>query len=261
MEENDSITGLSNLLYKVLPRSDPEDDKKKLAYINDSLFLTERILKGESIEFEYLLDLFIPELLTRFRKGQDYQRYCIRTFMLLEFLRDLGDKEDRTLIEGYDHTMNKSFEQLMEEIETTEDETLKEFFENYGHALGTAEKRAAFLEGVLAQHLMDKQRGVRGDEDSAGDAPFQKKLSNLRLNERKLKDLFPQIREYLGIYNEAGDAELRSGYPDLEATLGHYFLEAEEEGWNLDEKELRYFFMLGLSLNKAFKGDHNNGGE
>lgn len=252
IEENQSIRQLNTLIFRVLPQPDRDDSGQtdKKAFFNDALFLTEKILKAEPVKFEYLLDLFVPEIMSQFRNNEYYPVYAVRTFMFLEFLNAID------IVEGYGDTMTQDFEQLMADLETIENETLNEFFENYGHAFDTAEKRAIFLEGVLAQHLMDKQQAMRNSDD----APFRKKLSSLRLNERKLKELFPRIDDDLETYNEAGERKFRSDYTALKQTIGHYLIEADEQGWELEDTELRYYFMLGLSLNKAFKDRSNNGG-
>jgi CRISPR-associated protein Csh1 len=149
----------------------------------------------------------------------------------------------------------KSYEQIVEDLDTGENENLKEFFSDHSEAFDTPEKKAVFLEGVLAQNLMDKQRMMRETDEP----PFRKKLANLRLNSNKVKQLFPEISQTLDIYNSKAEPQYRNSYSDLRETIGHYLLLSDQNNWSISDDEISYFFTLGMSLNQVFK--NNNNGE
>jgi len=248
--EDESVKQLRNLIIRTLPQPDRDDDSgDKQAFLNELLFLTEKVLKRESVDFDHLLNIFVPEALSRFRNNEYYQRYVVRTFLFLEFLKSIE------VVNGYD-TMYDNYEELMEALENVENETLKEFLEDYKGAFGSADKRAVFLEGILAQHLMDQQMNERNSDD----APFRKKLANLRLDKKKAKRLLPKIKNHMEMYRDMSDNNY-SSYRELWETTGKYFMKADDEGWNISDDELRYYFTLGLSLNQTFKNNSHNGGE
>jgi CRISPR-associated protein Csh1 len=250
--ENESVKQLRNLIIRTLPQPDRDDGSgDKQAFLNELLFLTENVLKREGVEFDHLLNIFVPEALSRFRNNEYYQQYVVRTFLFLEFLKSIES------VTGYD-TMYDNCEELVEALENVDNETLEDFFssDKYGEAFGSSEKRAVFLEGVLAQHLMDQQMHER----DSNDAPFRKKLANLRLDEKKAKRLLPQIRNHMEIYSDMSDNNY-STYGELWEATSKYFLNAEENGWNISDDEIRYYFTLGLSLNQVFKNNSQNGGE
>jgi CRISPR-associated protein Csh1 len=116
---------------------------------------------------------------------------------------------------------------------------VKNFFEEYNEAFDTASKRAVFLEGILTKFLMDVQYANRKS------TPFRTKLYGLKLDALRIKRLFPEILEKLRDY--------KAGYPWLEEDVAKYFVEADNEGWELSKDEISYYFALGLSLGGLFK--------
>jgi CRISPR-associated protein Csh1 len=93
---------------------------------------------------------------------------------------------------------------------------------------------------VLTNFLLGLQYAKRGS------TPFRTKLHGLKLNERKVKRLLPEIIEKLRAYDVA--------YPELEELISKYFVEADENGWKISDDEISYYFALGLNLGKFFKG-------
>lgn len=246
--ESDEIKQLDTLIYRVLPKPNRDSAGNK-AFFNKAMDLTAKMLKGREIDEKGLLKSFSEEELSRFRNNDFYQQYAVRTFFFLEFLRenDLLDSEVKDTM--------KSYEQIIEDLDTEENENLKEFFSDHSEAFDTPEKKAVFLEGVLAQNLMDKQRMMRETDEP----PFRKKLANLRLDSSKIKQLFPEISQTLDIYNSKAEPQYRNSYSDLRETIGHYLLLSDQNDWSISDDEISYFFTLGMSLNQVFK--NNNNGE
>jgi len=237
LDETDQLQELNSLIYRTLPN----DYGSPEAFLNDALDLTEKILKGEEINRNRLLSLFVPEIISRFRQNANHRGYTARTFLFLNFLVELGILEDTEL---------KSYEDIMSDWNEGADEELEKFFEDFPVAFDLPEKRAVFVEGVLAQHLMDVQSRVRQSDDP----PLRKKLSGLRIDEKRARRLLPDIFHDLDAYNRKSDYYV--GYRDLRQTAATYFAEADnasENGWRIDEDDVRYYFALGLSLNRVFK--------
>ncbi len=248
--EPENLKRLDTLIYKVLPKPDRKESKyDDTKFFNKAMDLTAKILKGKKVEEKGLIKSFSEEELSRFRNNDFYQQYAVRTFFFLEFLR-----ENEILDSEVKNTM-KSYEQIIEDLDTEENENLKEFFEKHSEAFDTPEKKAVFLEGVLAQNLMDKQRMMRETDEP----PFRKKLANLRLDSAKVKQLFPEISQTLDIYNSKAEPQYRNSYSDLRETIGHYMLLSDQNSWSISDDEISYFFTLGMSLNQVFK--NNNNGE
>lgn len=116
---------------------------------------------------------------------------------------------------------------------------VEEFLKTYEQAFDTPEKKAAFLEGILAKFLLDVQYAHRKS------TPFRAKLCGLKLDEMKIKKLLPEIMEKL--------REYKAGYPWLEELVTKYLVEADDNGWNLSRDEISYYFTLGLILGGIFK--------
>jgi len=121
---------------------------------------------------------------------------------------------------------------------------IENFFKDYANAFDTPDKKATFLAGVLTRFLLDVQYANRQS------TPFRAKLYGLKLDEQRIKKLFPEIIEKL--------REYRIVYPWLEESVSKYLVETEENGWNLLKDEISYYFALGLNLGGIFK---EKGGE
>lgn len=123
-------------------------------------------------------------------------------------------------------------------------EEMENFFKNYINAFDTPVKKATFLAGVLTRFLLDVQYANRQS------SPFRSKLYGLKLDEQRVKKLFPEIIEKL--------REYRIAYPWLEGLVSKYLVETEENGWNLSKDGISYYFTLGINLGGIFK---EKGGE
>lgn len=192
------------------------------------------ILTQVPINNDFLIRSFLRELRDKHANNEDFSETIVslQSLYLLIFLYKMDLLKGGVKIE----------EKTGRTIELSE---IKEFFENYGLAFNSNSKRAAFLEGVLTKYLMDIQFKKR---DSA---PFRSKLYGLKLDERKIKKLLPQIIEKL--------REYKVSYSDLEQLTSEYLLNAENDGWDISKDEISYYFTLGLNLGGIFKvkGDEN----
>ena len=224
--DDKSDATLGGLVRDFFPRSKIEGiyDKYFLDIIGD-------MLAQRRIRLSLLMDAFSEAIRNAFRKNtrtDDWKMriLALKSLGLVLLLRRLKIVE---LGEGI----------LSSDLTESGKELFTPFFKEYGDAFGTPDKRAAFLEGVLAKYLMDVQYA---DREST---PFREKLYGLRLDERRIKKLFPEILEKL--------REYKVTYTALEQEAARAFVEAGKYGWKLSNGETSYFFALGMTLAPVFK--------
>jgi len=104
-------------------------------------------------------------------------------------------------------------------------------------------KKALFLEGVLAQYLMNIQYQERSS------TPFRSRLNGLKIDEKVAKRLLPEMINKLEEYG-------KNYYRNLEKILGEYMLQANFKKYSVDE--LSYYFTLGMVLADHFKINEEN---
>jgi CRISPR-associated protein Csh1 len=196
------------------------------------------ILGAQRIEENYLIQAFIREIRKKFMENENWSArlLTLKSIYLLDFLAhmDLINLRERP---------ERGSEKEVFVMEKKEDksERVESFFEDFSEALDTSGKKAVFLEGVLASLLMNVQYAEKKS------TPFRSKLHGLKLNQRKVKKLLPEVMEKLASY-EAFQ------YKWLEKLVSKFFVEADQNGWSLSDDEISYYFTLGLNLGSLFKG-------
>ena len=78
-----------------------------------------------------------------------------------------------------------------------------------------------------------------------GATPFRSKLQGLKLDEKKVKALLPDIQNKLEEYDS-------NYYRDLETLASEYFIQAQDD-WSLSKDEISFYFALGMNLSKYFR--------
>ena len=216
---------LSSLIRTFFPAS-----KRSGVYDKYFIDIIGDILAQIPINRNFLIKSFLKELRDKHANNEKFSETIIslQSLYLLIFLYKLN------LIKGGVNIEEKT------SLNTSEPAKIKEFFKNHETAFNSYSKRAVFLEGVLAKYLMDIQYAQRKS------APFRSKLYGLKLDERKMRKLLPQIIEKLREYKKA--------YSNLEQLTSEYLLKTEENGWDISKDEISYYFTLGLNLGGIFKG-------
>jgi len=120
---------------------------------------------------------------------------------------------------------------------------LTNYIEDHGDILDTNEKKLVFLEGVLAQKLLNIQRRNRD-----GATPFQARLNGLKLNEKVVKRLYPEIINKLEQYDE-------NYYKQLEELIADHALHCDFEG--ISNAELSFYFTTGMNQAHNFTFKNN----
>lgn len=118
---------------------------------------------------------------------------------------------------------------------------INRYFGKYTDFFSLVGSKAIFLEGVLAGFLLETQRIKNPSKN--GNEPFWRALHDLRLDKRKLLDLFPKIVNKL--------KELQISYSNLVSEISKYLQGAGK--WNLSNIELSWYFTHGLASYKYFK--------
>ena len=129
--------------------------------------------------------------------------------------------------------------ELFESAETSEikevSQKISSFFGKFGDFFDSDAKKAIFLEGALAQFLLNIQHKERGA------TPFKANLNGLALDEKEIKRLFPKIQNRLEQYEEGNN------YRTLEAIISKYFVLAGTR-WEMPKEEISFCFQLGMNL-------------
>ena len=136
-------------------------------------------------------------------------------------------------------------------MQGSEEKEIKEkvelFFNKFSDFFNSNAKKAIFLEGVLSQYLLN----IQYQERKA--TPFRIKLKGLKLDEKQIKKLLPEIQNKLEEYG-------KNFYRDLESIISSYFVSSGRD-WNISNDEISFYFVLGMNLSYQFKKEKDNGGK
>ena len=131
------------------------------------------------------------------------------------------------------------------------------FFGEFSDFFNNDAKKAIFMEGALAQLLLNIQRLPEVMNAQPGKEPFRPKLQGLKLDEKVVKGLLPAIQNKLDEYG-------KNYYKDLESIIAEYMIRAGE-GWRMSKDEISFYFVLGMNLSDKFKSkkkeEANGGGD
>ena len=210
-------------------------EKKGKIFDKSSLNTLGNILEAKQVDKNYFIKHLIRAIREehgKVKKGKDWNERFIslKSLYLFDFLLNLGliSRNETIKFEGADFMKTNVL-------------NVDKFFNEFSNAFDTSDKKAVFLEGVLVSFLLDVQFTLRNEK------PFRKKLRGLKLNEKIVKRLFPETIEKLRQY-DAGY------YLWLETLISKYLIEADDRGWIISDDEISYYFTLGLSCGKLFKG-------
>ncbi len=130
----------------------------------------------------------------------------------------------------------------IEGIKKTYKDVIDEYFQKYNKFFPDSVSKAIFLEGALVGFLLETQR--LGNPEKKGNEPFWNSLHNLRLDKRRLLDLFPKTVTKL--------KQLGKSYSSLVHEISFYLQRAGME-WNLSQIEMSWYFTHGMASYQYFK--------
>lgn len=105
-------------------------------------------------------------------------------------------------------------------------------------------KKALFLEGILAQKLINIQFKNRNA------TPFRARLNGLKIDGKIAQRLLPEIINKLEEYD-------KNYYKELEGILAQYLLKSDFSKYSIDE--MSYYFTLGMTLENQFDKKEKGG--
>lgn len=205
------------------------------------LDITSKVFNEKPIEYDLLLNFIVRKIRDDFVSGYSTKIDTLKAFMLLNYLNKLNilkyKKEEITKMEKL--TLPK---EIGGEIKIK----IESFFDKFFNFFDSSIKKAVFLEGVLTQFLLN----IQYQERKAN--PFRIKLKGLKLDEKQIRKLLPEIQNKLEEYG-------KNYYRDLEAIISNYFVLSGND-WSLTNDEISFCFTLGMNLSNLFKKEKENGG-
>ena len=196
------------------------------------LEIVNKTFKDEKIDKQYIMELIMDRLRGIFNDGRYMKIDVLQAFICLLFLKELGVLKE---IGGDLAFMNKENE-VVAAAENL-DSRVKSFFAEFSSTIDNDAKKAVFLTGVLAQHLLTIQNTDRGA------TPFRSQLKGLKMKEADIRALLPKIQQKLEEYK-------KNYYIQLEKITSMYYMNAGNN-WGMSIDELNFYFVLGMNLSDA----------
>ncbi|NOX36861.1 MAG: TIGR02556 family CRISPR-associated protein [Calditrichaeota bacterium] len=196
------------------------------------LNVVEKVFKRKPVDYFYLLSQFLGVLRQRFANEEFTRIQTLQAFQIILLLMELNILANKPKGE-----LVMSNNLIQNEVK----EKVEQFFKQFPDTFDTAEKRAVFLTGVLTQFLLNIQQRDRGSQ------PFRKNLKGLKMRQRDILQIFPEVQNKLEEYGE-------NYYTQLEEVISEYFVRAGSH-WNITDDEINFYFLLGMDLSNATTED------
>ena len=206
------------------------------------LDITNKIFTNKPVEYDFLLNFIVKKIRDDFTKDYSTKIDTLKGFMLLNYLKELKILKLKKEVKMETKDL-LSLESEEKEIK----ERVELFFNKFSNFFNSNLKKAIFLEGVLTQYLLNIQYQERKS------TPFRVKLKGLKLDEKQIKKLLPEIQNKLEEYG-------KNYYRDLESIISNYFVLSGND-WSVTNDEISFYFVLGMNLSALFKKEKNNGGK
>lgn len=214
----DDISGDSFTFGKIRDFFAKSDDNKRDYDLNKYfLEIVDKVFRGITIDFSFLMKFFMAKIRKEFITEGYFNQIVKSAIMSLLFFENLG------LI-------------TFKEVKDMEAGIFSSVFTRYGKSLATPEKRGIFLMGALTQLLLNKQWSDRNAK------PFMKKLKGLKMDEKDIKALLPEVQSKLEEYDS-----FDKGKKLIASEASKYILEAGDE-WRMPVDEINFYFVCGMNL-------------
>lgn len=195
------------------------------------LEIVRSIFVGKKVDYDFVLTRIVFKLRNRFINDEHLFFDVLNAMLLIRFINylDLWNKK----------------EQIKEREVIMESNKYNKFLDEHKDFFDNNTKKAIFLEGVLCQFLLNIQHSERNS------TPFKSKLNGLKLDEKYIKKLLPEIVNKLEEYD-------KNYYRELENMISKYMLESK---FDMSNDEISFYFVMGMNLAKEFKNDKENNEE
>jgi len=209
------------------------------------LDITSRIFTNRPIDYDFLMNFIMQRIRNDFINNYLTKISTLRGFMLLNYLNKLNLLKEFKEGRGMDKDKNKMFEENASDELKNWQEKIDSFFKEFADFFDSNAKKAVFLEGVLVQKLLNIQRLPEVSNAQLGKEPFRPRLKGLKLDEKQIKKILPEIQNKLEEYG-------KNYYKNLESIISEYFCLAGDN-WEISNAEISFYFVLGMNLAYLFR--------
>ena len=201
------------------------------------LEITNKIFTNKKIDYSFLIWGIIRKIRIEFQDEKKFTKYLtLKGFQLLIYLNELELLDN---FNGGKNMNEKSITNMLQGTNLLLEDKVNTLFKEFPDFFNKDSKKAIFLEGVLTQYLLNIQYNDRKA------TPFRVKLQGLKLDEKHIKKLLPEIQNKLEEYG-------KNYYKGLEFLIGKYMVQSGE-GWKMSNDEISFYFVLGMNLSNLFK--------
>lgn len=195
-----------------------KSDENKRSSDLDKYFLqiVDSVFRGRRLDFAFLLKFYMAAIRKEFINDGYFSFRVKDAVMNTVFFENLG--------------------LIIFEEDDMEESVFSSIFARYGKAFGNPAKRGIFLLGVLTQLLLNKQWADRNAK------PFAKKLKGLKMDEKDIRALLPEVQNKLEEYDS-----FDKGKRLIASEASKYLLEAGD-GWRMSVDEINFYFACGMNL-------------
>jgi len=221
-------------IWHFFPQNQEHDMSKYFLEIIHKIFVDRKI------DYSFLMSAIMVKIQKEFSNNNNTKKSTLRGLQLLDYLNNLDILDN---LHGGTKMSEINYDEMFGEINKHLDEKVNKLFAEFPDFFEQPAKKAVFLEGGLAQLLLNIQLQERGAQ------PFRTKLHGLKLDEKLVKRLLPEMQNKLEEYD-------KNYYRGLEVLISKYMVQAGD-GWNISKDEISFYFVLGMNLNYLFKSNSN----
>ena len=224
-------------------------DKREFLEISNNIFTNRKI------DYHFLIKIIVNRIREQFIKGGSTKLSTFLGLQLLDYLNHLNilerfeggikmNEEKNICIEEKNICIEEKNIDIFKENDLDMEEKIEYLFNQFPPFFNQPAKKAVFLEGALAQLLLDVQRIVRNIKIDQT-PPFWAKFQDLKLDKKIVTSLLPEIQNKFEEYN-------KNYYHELESIISRYMIMAGED-WKMSKDEISFYFVIGMNLKSMFK--------
>ncbi|MCK8823786.1 TIGR02556 family CRISPR-associated protein [Fuchsiella alkaliacetigena] len=197
----------------------------KLDFTTEFLEIISSIFTGQRLSEALLMERFADHLQEKFRAKRSIWSDTLKAVMILKFLQQLellnwGEQEVEGCLKFFD------------EIEFP----IINFLAEQSDVLDSKIKQLIFLQGLFTQKILNLQK-----KEYNGIAPFRDKLNGLKLNQKLLEDLHPELFTKLNDYLQISALQLKK----LKKLMTDLFVDSDFN--SITNNKLSFYFAFGMS--------------
>lgn len=208
------------------------------------LEIIHKIFVGMKIDYSFLMSAIVTKIQNDFSNNKRTKLSTYRGLQLLDYLSNLNILDN---FDGGIEVSETKNDEIFGSSNAQLSENVNKMFAEFPDFFNDPAEKAVFLEGGLAQLLLNIQYQERDAQ------PFRNKLQGLKLDEKHVKRLLPEIQNKLEEYN-------KNYYRELEALISKYMIQAGN-GWSISKDEISFYFVLGMNLHYLLKSNSNKENE